>query len=54
MRRSSRRRKQPLEDLELFDVKFPKGIQINVIIGSANRDETHLGNADRLRLARPG
>jgi cytochrome P450 len=44
--------RQPLEDLELFGVKFSKGIEINLIIGSANRDETRFDKADRLDIGR--
>jgi cytochrome P450 len=44
--------REPLEDLELFGVKFPKGIEIDVIIGSANRDERRFENADQLDIGR--
>ncbi len=44
--------RQPLEDLELFGVKFSKGIEINLIIGSANRDETRFDNPNRLDIGR--
>ena len=40
------------EDLELFGVKFPKGIEINLIIGSANRDEARFVGADHFDIGR--
>jgi len=44
--------REPLEDLELFGVKFRRGIEINMIIGSANRDEARFDDPDQLDIGR--
>ncbi|HEX8703216.1 MAG TPA: cytochrome P450 [Myxococcaceae bacterium] len=41
-------------DTELSGVTIPKGSRVLVMIGSANRDETHYPDADRLDLDRGG
>jgi hypothetical protein len=44
--------REPLEDVELFGMKFSKGIEIDVILGSANRDEARFPDADRFDIGR--
>jgi cytochrome P450 len=44
--------REPFEDVELFGTKFPKGIEIDVIIGSANRDPARFQDADRFDIGR--
>ena len=43
-----------LADLELGDVRVPKGQQALVVLGAANRDPAHHRDPDRLRLTREG
>jgi len=44
--------REPLEDLEYAGVKFPVGIEINLILGSANRDSARFEDPDRFDVAR--
>ena len=42
----------PLEDVEIQGVRIPKGDEVNVLIGSANRDPAQFPDAHRLVLDR--
>jgi cytochrome P450 len=42
------------EEVELGGVRLPKGAPVLVMLGSANRDETHFPDPDRFDMDRPG
>ncbi|WP_224372072.1 cytochrome P450 [Hyalangium versicolor] len=42
------------EEVELRGVRLPKGARVLVLLGSANRDETHFPEPDRFDAQRPG